>query len=245
MSPKILFIDIETSPNLVYRFDDLSMPATTPLEFLVEPSRILCFAAKFYNEKTLFRGENIMSHEDMILSAWEMFNEADVVVTFNGNRFDLPWLNTEFHQAGLPKPSPYKSLDLYQVMKQFKLPSKKLAYISKRFGWGSGKISSGGISTWLKVMEGDKKAWATFKKYNMIDTEVLEEGFDTLLSWFPGWFNQNLYQGTEDLCPKCGSSDTKPQGRAYLASGVYQRFMCGACGSWSRSGKRLAGVDLR
>lgn len=242
MKPRTLFLDIETAPAHVLRFDDYSQPGSVPIEFEVEPPRMLCFAARFEGEKkTLYRGENVMSHEDMVISAWEMLNECEIMVTFNGSRFDIPWLNTEIKLAGLPAPSPYRSLDLYQVAKQFKLPSKKLAYISKRFSWGEGKLSSGGLSTWLGVLAGDKKAWTKFAKYNIGDVDVLIDGFNDMRPWFPAWYNQNIYQDTEMCCPKCGSDNLGKEGYAYTALGKFQRFACRDCGSWSRSGKKVSG----
>lgn len=245
-APRILFTDIETIPAKVLRFEDAARPATTPIEFIIEPPRMVCFAAKFYGEKTLFRGENMMSHEDMVISAWEMLNEADIVVTFFGNGFDLPWFNTEFKLLGLPKPSPYRSLDIHQICRQFKLPSKKLAYISKRFGWGKGKFDSGGIRTWLAVMAGDKKVWQAFRKYNMQDVDVLVDAFEDLRSWFPAWFNLNVYaDGYEENCNKCGSDDLIRQGFAHTATGKYQRFACRRCGSWMRSKSAWSTTGLR
>ena len=38
--------------------------------------------------------------EQMIRSTWNLLDEADVVVHFNGKTFDIPWLHTEFLEAG-------------------------------------------------------------------------------------------------------------------------------------------------
>ncbi len=40
---------------------------------------------------------------------------APILSNYNGNRFDIPMLNKEFLEAGMPPPSPAKHIDLLQT----------------------------------------------------------------------------------------------------------------------------------
>lgn len=245
-SPAVLFIDLETSPNITYRWDDLWKPASSNLGQLIEPGRMLCFAAKFHGEKkTSWFGENQAGgHDHMVRVAWELLNATDIIVTYNGDNFDIPWMNYEFLLAGLPKPAPYKSLDFYKVMRQFRLPSKKLEYVSKLLKTQE-KLPSGGFDTWTGCLAGDKDAWKDMKRYNLGDIPPMEGMYDDLKSWFPTWFNLNVYQGTSHCCPKCGGYELAREGYAYTSLGKFQRYSCQSCGAWSRDKRNQAVGNVR
>ena len=63
-------------------------------------------------------GHTPSGKKKMLKEIHAMLDEADVVVTFNGDKFDLKILNQEFLMAGLGPASPYKSVDLYKVVKR-------------------------------------------------------------------------------------------------------------------------------
>ena len=118
---RILAIDIETSPNLAYVWG--LWDQNVNLNQLVQSGEVLCFGAKWLgNEPIVFRSI-LDGKKKMLRDAWKLLDEADVLVHFNGKRFDLPWLNTEFVSAGLAPPSPYRQIDLMTVCKQqFRFP---------------------------------------------------------------------------------------------------------------------------
>lgn len=55
---------------------------------------------------------------DIISSLWDLINKADIVVTHNGNRFDIPRINSRFIIHDLPPTKPYFSIDTCQVAKR-------------------------------------------------------------------------------------------------------------------------------
>lgn len=236
--PKILSLDIETSPIIVYKWD-LRDQHSTPLSMMVDHPRVLCFAAKMGNEKTRFFSEQVMSHEDMIWAAHGLLSGADIVETWNGDRFDIPWLQASFLEYKMPPPSPYKSLDLYKTAKRFRFPSLKLEHFSKRLGL-AGKIQNSGIDLWTRFMAGDKQAGKEMKKYNIQDVDLLPEIRAQLTPWLPTWFNLGTYLG-KDVCPKCGGENLIKDGFATLTAGRYQTFNCAECGAWSRSSRKEPG----
>ena len=147
----------------------------------------------------------------------------------------MPTLNQEFVNLGLPKPEPYKQIDMLRVArKQFRLPSNKLDYVA-RFLEVEGKLQHKGMSLWRDCMAGNKEAWAIMKAYNIQDVNLLEEVYDKLLPWIDGHPNVALYsEDTEHACIKCGSHDLQKRGFQRTATMSYQRYQCNNCGAWSR-----------
>jgi len=171
-----------------------------------------------------------------------LIEEADVVVTYNGDRFDLTTLNKEFILAGFTPPAPYKSVDVYKIIKQnFRFTSNKLQYVGEILT-GGGKVKHEGHDLWVKVRAGDKAAQAQMEEYCKGDVSLLQEVFLVVQPWAKTLPNYKLYVGSE--CPKCDNGDLEKRGFAYTLSGTYQRFRCKNCGGWSKHNKRLAAVDV-
>lgn len=244
--PKILFIDIETYPNLVWAWDSQLWSGHISIDQIEEPGGILCVAAKWYGQDEVIffskwkHGEEVMKDE-----VWKLMNEADIIVHYYGSRFDVPWLNSVFWAAGDFPPAPFTQVDLkLAVAKRFKLPSNKLQFVSQVLGL-DGKEEHEGFRLWLKVMKGDRDAEKRMKSYNERDTVLLEECYESLLPWLPTHPHRHLYSGTGG-CPRCGHEDTMVDaGFAYTKVSKYPQFRCTACGSVFRSSKRIQGVKIQ
>src|SRR5258708_39741160 len=106
-TPRMLLIDIETSPSVVYTFD--MWQANIAADKVITPSELICWAAGWYDSgDIMFRSIHADGKEAMVREAWELVNEADVLIHFNGKKFDVPKLRHAFLLAGLPPPSPFK-----------------------------------------------------------------------------------------------------------------------------------------
>lgn len=243
---KILCIDIETTPNLAHVWG--LWDQNVGLNQLLETTELLCFAAKFVGEPKMYfaKRDDDGSRQGMVYLAHSLLDDADVVMHFNGKRFDIPHLNREFLLHELPPPAPYKQMDLLQaVKKKFQFPSNKLEHISTRLKL-AGKVKHAGHELWIKCMAGDPAAWRVMRRYNKQDVFLLEEMYEILKPWIEPHPNVALYNdSTEDVCPVCESTNLRPQGFAYTASSKFQRYQCGDCGKWSRSGRRAGAVDVR
>lgn len=239
---KTLAIDIETSPNIAHVWSLWNQNVGLPQ--LIEPSRMICFAAQWIDQSHgVFHSEHHESRLYMINAAWCLLEDADAVITYNGDRFDLPHLRREFLEAGFPPPSPFKSIDLLKTAKRvFRFPSNKLAYITKALGF-EGKLETGGHELWKACMAGEANAWAKMEAYNRRDTAELIPLYERLLPWIPGHPSHAAFAG-DDRCPACGDKWLIRQGYAFLRAGKYQRYVCGACGKWSRSSKRSEGTSI-
>jgi DNA polymerase elongation subunit (family B) len=240
---KILTIDIETSPNLAHVWGLWN--ENIPLPRLLESGEVICFAAKWYDQKkVMFHSVYHDGKEQMVAKAHELLTEADVVIHYNGDKFDIPHLNREIVEAGLEPPAPFASIDLFKVVKRkFRFPSNKLDYVVQKFRLGA-KVHTD-YQLWLDCMAGKESAWAKMRKYNKQDVSVTEALYDKLRPWIPAHPAVGLYEGFSDVCPACGSGDLVLEGRAYTAMGVYQRYQCRGCGKWSRGNKRLEGSNVR
>jgi DNA polymerase elongation subunit (family B) len=241
---KILILDIETSPNIAHVWGLFKQ--TVSLSQLMASSRVLCVAAKWVGQKETYffsefdgAGLSKAHHNQMIRNMWDMIDEADAVIHYNGSNFDMPILNGEFERLRLGVPAPYKNIDLCQTVKKtFRLTSAKLEYVLKHFEIGA-KVSHTGHQLWVDCLNGDPKAWALMEKYNRGDVVPLEKLYKRLLPWMKGHPNVNLYLGTTDMCTNCGSASLVKRGFAYTAMTKFQRLRCTDCGTWMRSNKRL------
>lgn len=239
---KTLILDIETSPNVVDVWG--LWQQNVGLNQIHEVTRMLCLAAKWHGEKkTMFFSEWTDGKEGMIQAVWDLLDQADAVVSYNGDRFDIQHLNREFVQAGMGPPSPFKSIDIVKsVKRRFRFPSNKLQYVSVAIGF-EGKLQHSGHSLWTGVIKGDPKARKTMQRYNVQDVVLLEKVHDKLLPWLVSYPNVNLYQAAEG-CPKCGSQKLQKRGTSVTLGRVYQRLFCTSCGAWSRSAGVLKSTTI-
>lgn len=235
---KALVIDIETSPNVADVWG--LWQQNVGLNQLHESTRMLCFAAKWVgSRKTEFRAE-WDDKGQMVDRAWELLNEADAVIHYNGDRFDIPHLNREFVQAGLGPASPFRSVDICKTVKQqFKFPSNKLQYVSTALGL-EGKLQHSGHSLWTQVIAGDPKAQKQMEKYNVQDVVLLEKVYDRLIPWIKNLPNMNLNGGAG--CPRCGRGNLQKRGFSQTNQGYFQRYQCQDCGGWSKDTTRIEGA---
>ena len=240
---KILLWDLETSPHLanVWSLWDQNVP----LVRLRETGEVICFASQWLDSKKVeFYSTHHHGKEAMLQAAWDLMNEADALVSWNGKSFDTKTMHKEFLLAGMSPPSPSKEIDLMLVAKkQFRLVSNKLEYVSKALGL-EGKAQHEGFELWLSCMAGDDRAWGRMKRYNIQDVRLLKDIYYKLQPWIVNHPSVALYDDHEG-CPSCGSENLRKEGFAYTSLGKFQRYVCIDCGRWSKSGKRIAGVELR
>ena len=180
----------------------------------------------------------------MVYRAFEILNEADAVLHYNGQRFDEPVVNTEIAQAGYCPPSPYGHIDLYKTVRsRFAFMSNSLGYVSRNLGTET-KVSHEGFQLWVRVLAGDVEARKLMRVYNIGDVHANEALYERLRPWIDHHPSVAVIKGTED-CPACGSSRIQKRGYAYTQVSKFQRYVCLNCGKWSRSGKRIDHVDIR
>ena len=248
--PKILTLDIETRPAELIGFDIWNQNFSVPQ--IIVPVRMLAFGAKWHGDnKVHFYSEyhnDISSqnqapsacHENMVGHAFDLMSEADILVTYNGDRFDIPHLNREFELANLGIPEPYKSVDLFKVAKaKFKFISNKLENITQELGL-EGKIKHEGIELWLKCMRDDPAAWGRMKRYCIRDVRQTGHVYDRFLPWIDNHPHYSLYVDSDEaVCPRCGSPELQKRGFQTALTRKYQRYQCQGCGGWLRDARNV------
>lgn len=230
--PRVLTLDIETSPNVAYVWGLWDQNVSTSQ--LIQPSRVLCFAAKWLDGKRVyFYSEHHDGADAMVEAAWSLLDEADVVIGYNHIKFDIPHLHREFVQRGYAAPSPHLDVDLLKVVRsRFKFPSNKLGYVTQALGLDT-KLETTGQDLWNRVLAGESAAWAEFKKYNVQDVHVTEQLFVLLSPWIQGVPHAGLSGGSMSVCPSCGSSKLDPAGFVFGKTMVYPKLGC-ECGAWCK-----------
>lgn len=231
-------MDIETQPHTVFAWG--LWKQTIAIDQIAKSGSTICFAAKWLGEKeVIYSGHNTDSHKSMLQKIHKLLSEADAVVSYNGNKFDLPTLNKEFIKAGMAPPAPYKKIDLLSVARsQFKFTSNKLDYVAQFLGLGA-KEKHKGMQLWLDCMSSSKHpSWKVMQKYNKQDVVLLERVYDKMLPWIPRHANWSVFSG-KFCCPNCGSTNFQSRGDRYYKTlmGVYNRYQCNKCQTWFKDNK--------
>lgn len=229
---KILLLDIETAPNVVYTWG--LRDQNISLNQIEQSGYVMCWAAKWYGSKeVMFCSVKDVSPKTMLRRIHRLLDEADVVVHYNGQSFDIPTLNKEFVIQGMKPPAPYKQVDIYRSVRgAFRFLSNKLDYVVKALDLGQ-KIRHEGQELWTRCMRREAGAWKRMKKYNIGDVTLLEKLYDRIKPWIKGHPNHSTYKMIA-ACPPCGSTNLQRRGSARNAKGAYPRFQCKDCGAWSR-----------
>lgn len=240
---KILAIDIETSPNVVYTWGLFDQ--NVGLNQVISQTEVMCFAAKWLGQRKIhFYSTHHDGKAEMVQAAHDLLSEADVVMHYNGKQFDTKHLHREFLEAGLGPPEPFVELDLLTVVRsKFRFTSHKLQNITVQLGL-EGKVAHSGFDLWRRCLDGDESAWRKMKAYNRQDVVLLEELYDMLRPWINNHPNHNLYDGRGG-CPSCGSMSLVKRGVRRTSVSTFQRFHCQSCGAYSRSTKRDGSTSIR
>ena len=232
---RILKIDIETAPAKAYIWD--LKTRYVPISQVQEDGYILCFAYQWVGEDDAWistRWEH--GEEAMVTLAWELLDEADAVIHYNGNNFDIPRLNTEFLRYRLGPPSPSHHIDLYRTVAQnFRVLSRSMNHMLHILGMES-KLEHKGMELWTNCMKGVKEDQRLMEEYNIQDVNVLGDLYLELRPWIRQHPNVALWMphGSTPLCPICGS--TKLKFKSYKRTKVlsYKQYHCQECGAYPR-----------
>ena len=179
---RVLLLDIETAPNIAYVWG--LWKENIPLARLVDSGYVLCWAAKWaHKDKIMFSSIEQEGAKHMLRRIHKLLNKADVVIHYNGKRFDIPALNKEFLLHDFAPPSNYKQVDLLTFTRsRFKFVSNKLDYVAKALGVGQ-KVRHKGFELWIECMAHDAQAWKEMEKYNKQDIVILEGVYHKMLPW--------------------------------------------------------------
>ena len=239
---KILVIDIETRPNLAYAWT--VWDANISPGMLVEEKDVISFAAKWVgDDETVFYSVHDHTKEEMVEAAWSLLDRADAVIHYNGKKFDVPHLNTEFLRLGYGPPAPFRQIDLLNTMRrEFKFSHNKLDHVSTQLGIGK-KTEHEGFDLWIKCMRDDDAAWAKMREYNIQDVLLTERLYEEIKPWITNHPSFAAIFG-DSRCTNCGSPRLKPNGYQHTKTGRYRRYKCEECNKSVRDTHRIAAAAV-
>lgn len=226
---KILVLDIETKPAKVYvwrMFDE-----NVGVEQVIDPGGTICVGAKWIGHReTMFFSDWEHGHKEMLLAVHALIEEADAVVTYNGDKFDFPKLLGEFLLNGIKPPAPITSIDLIKTVRKFGFDMNRLAFIGPLLEIGA-KVKHEGFTLWKQVLAGDERAFKRMKKYCIQDVKLTESLYARIKPFIrnhPHLGNRTKAQA----CGACGSSRVHSRGYRRTKHFLVQRLQCQDCGSW-------------
>ena len=232
---KILALDIETAPNTAHVWGLFKQ--NIGINQIQETGRVLCWSGQWLGDRRVhFASEHSGSHRAMVKQAHKYLDDADAVLSFNGQSFDIPTLNREFLKYGLSPPAPYRHIDLLLVAKRrFRFTSNKMDHVAQELGIAR-KLSHKGHELWTECMAGNDRAWRDMERYNKQDVTVVAQMYTRMLPWIDTHPNVVLYMDSPEdpTCTNCGSVDVHQRGLQHNKTHSYVRYQCNDCGTWMR-----------
>jgi RNase H-like protein len=236
--PRIAVYDIETAPNLVYTWG-LFKQMVSPKQ-IVRDWSLLSICWKWLGEKQVHYIDceaDPLDDSTLLAKAWELFDEADILVGQNSKHFDTRKMNARFIEMGFPPYSPIREIDT-------KVEASNLAmFTSNKLEWLAPHLTDvekdqhnefPGFELWTECLNGNPRAWAAMRKYNPQDVIATEKLYLKLRPWIKGHPNVGNYDdGPEPRCNACGSTNLQHRGHRYTQVGKYPRLQCNDCGKWN------------
>lgn len=244
-APRILFFDIETTPMISYTWGRWNQNVS--LDQTIQESYMLCWSASWLSDNTVF-GDCLTSEEAVkcndtriVESLWYYVNEADILVAYNGEAFDVKKINGMFFLKGLNPPSPFKVVDPCKVARsKFNFSSNKMDALANYLGIPT-KMNTD-FNLWKQCMNGNKESLDYMFEYNKKDVSILKEIYIKMLPYINNHPNVANYIGETMACTHCGETEKyeKLDGYYYYTNtNKYQLYRCLTCGSLFRDRRAL------
>lgn len=251
--PKVLIFDIETAPILGYVWS--LWEQNVALNQIAADWCVLSWSAKWLHDsedKVMYmdqrNAKNIEDDRKILQEIWNLLDQADVVITQNGKKFDQKKLNARFILNGFPPPSSYKHIDTKIIaQRHFAFTSNRLEYMSEKLCTKHKKSKHAkfsGFEMWRQCMAGNREAWSEMERYNKLDVLSLEELYKKLAPWDSS-INFNIYSDSVENTCRCGSADFIRNGFYYTNIGKYQRYKCKKCGAETRDRQNVLSKEKK
>lgn len=244
--PKILLFDIETLPIEAYVWQ--LWDNNVALNQIKKDWTVLSWSAKWLedSDKNLMYADvrnekNVRNDKKILQKIWKLLDEADIVITQNGVKFDSKKLNARFAIYNMPPPSPYKHIDTYRIAKRhFNFTSNKLEYMAQALGVKYKKLKHKkfpGFEMWSECLNKNIEAFKEMELYNKYDVLALQGVYERLIVW-DNTINFNVFNPEVMVCT-CGSKEFSENGYDYQKLGTYKRYKCKKCGKHYKDGVNL------
>ena len=248
--PRVLLWDIETAPVLGY----IWQPWEANMLWKVKDWYLLSVAWKWLGDDEVqvasldqydYYAKDPQDDYPLVYLAYDLFDEADVVVAHNGVSFDTKKANARIIIHDIGQPSPFKEVDTLQLArKNFAFTKNNLDEVCRDLGIGE-KIQTGGIDLWRDIVENDDpEAWELMRMYNQHDVEILEALYLRLRGWDKKHPNMATITNRPDSCIVCLGNRFQRRGFAHTAVSYRIRYQCLDCGKY-QSGRKIYKTDTK
>ena len=203
--------------------------------------RTICAAWKWYDQADVeFAAEwEVGGYDGFMRRVWDVFNDADLIIGHNADRFDARHLTGGWAEMGLPAPSPYKVVDTLKIARgTFAYESNTLDALNRRLGIDA-KTDKYDARIARAAVNGDKEAQARIEGYNRGDIIASEALFDRLRPYAKGIPHLGMWTDDEMACPSCGSTMTATGKTVHANVQRYEHLTCPNCGAHARGTARL------
>lgn len=232
--PKVLLWDIESS------------------DFAADYGFIFCIAWKWLDQKdvnlvrirdTKEYRKDVTDDRGVVEAFRGVLSQADYQVTWYGERFDFPYLNTRaLCNDQKPLPLVPHADGWRTARKKMKFQSNRLAGISRAIPVAPGdtRVLKTNLSPkdWVRAKAGYADALLQVEKHCVADVNVLEKVYLALRPFSVNPPNLSLAGSpVKEGCPACGGVKTHNRGFTVTANGRRQRRQCQDCGHWFTIGE--------
>jgi ribosomal protein S27AE len=227
-----LFVDIETSPNVVLSWR-VGYDLKIEHDNILKERKIIMIGYKFEDEPTahVLTWDEDQDDAYMLAEFSVIAQRADEIVGHFLDRFDLPWIRTRCLYHGFDPLPPYKTVDTKAwASKYFYFNSNKLDYIASFLGFGN-KIKTD-FDLWKRIVL--YKSWRALRemvRYCRKDVLLLERVFHKLQGCSKSKTHVGVYEGGERWsCGHCGSTHVhKSKTRVTSCGMVQHQMICDDC----------------
>jgi len=250
-NPRLLYFDIETAPVVTYTWGAYKRFINP--DDIIEDWFIMGWAAKWVCSSSMFsyvvNTKEVKKCDDsrILKPLWDLFNQADIIVGHNSDKFDIKRMNWRWAMHDYKPPKPYRTVDTLKAAKSvWGATSNKLDYLTKNLGLNGKLETQKGL--FKKCKEGNAEALRELRKYNEIDVLEGESLYLKVRPWMKNHPNMGLYYETDTArCKNCGSTDLIIDEMETVKTGVNSYFCwtCVPCGANGRTPEAAIDKDKR
>lgn len=230
---KVLLWDIERFPGVYYGWSRFDPPFN---QKEVSTMSLICYKwlgedevhTIAFNKKQ--HAANPRNEKILIKKMLKVMNKADVLVGYNGDKFDWKKFNSGVIKYGLKPAKKPKLVDpLKMIKREASFDSHRLGDMCAELGVHMKAETEKGL--FIKSMH-SWKSYEALADYCRHDVLALEDLFKKILPYSTPIINAAGLNNMLKACASCGSEDLTKFGTYILNNGSEtQRYRCKGCGS--------------
>jgi uncharacterized protein YprB with RNaseH-like and TPR domain len=181
-------------------------------------------------------GRDCTNDKELVKVIAPVLNAADMWVTWYGERFDVPFVQTRRLLQGLGPVADRPHFDGWRVAKyRLRYTSNRLDTVSRSLPLDEDEVRK--LKTpledrhWVRGAAGHRPSLEYIDKHCAADVEVLEQVYKKLRPFSASMPSLAVMDGVKG-CPACGSERTQKRGFKATATTVRRQRQCQDCEHW-------------